>query len=249
MAALWNIVVGTLKEADIVLEVADARCVTDTRSTKLEELVKSMNKKLVLIINKCDLVPISFLNEIKQNVNCSCVFVSAKKRKGTRELKDAIYMRSKKTKLSQVCLIGYPNTGKSSIINLLVRKQSAKASSQPGYTKSTQWIKLQDNIRLLDTPGVVPSEETFSVFKSGIRPETSGDIERYAEELLENIKHAQGNNLTDFYNIKYDDVDQFLETLAKKMGYMLKGGIPDTVKAARKLIIDWNNGAVTAWRL
>ena len=249
MAALWNIVVGTIKEADIVLEVADARCVTATRSTKLEKLVKSMDKKLVLIINKCDLVPREFLKEIGKNANISNVFVSAKKRKGTRELKDAIYMRSNKNKLSQVCVIGYPNTGKSSIINLLVRKQSAKASSQPGYTKSMQWIKLQDNIRLLDTPGVVPSEESFSVFKSGIRPETSGDIERYAEELLETIKVARGNNLTEFYNIEYEDVDQFLGAIAKKMGYMLKGGIPDTVKAARKLIIDWNNGDVTAWKL
>ncbi|MCK4968331.1 MAG: GTP-binding protein, partial [Candidatus Aenigmarchaeota archaeon] len=111
MAALWNIVVGTLKDADIILEVADARCVSDTRSKKLEALIKSMDKKLVLIVNKCDLVPHQFLKEISKNANCSHVFVSAKKRKGTRELKDAIYMRSNKNKLSQVCVIGYPNTG------------------------------------------------------------------------------------------------------------------------------------------
>lgn len=247
MAALWNIVAGTIKESDIVLEVVDARCVTDTRSEKLEKLAERFDKKIVLIINKTDLISGESLNILKKNINLARVFVSTRKRVGTRELKEAIFKRSKKNESAKVCVIGYPNTGKSSIINLLIRKKSAKESSQPGYTRGTQWLRLKDNIMLLDTPGVVPQDEYFSVLKSNIRPESVEDPECFAEELLEKIKNAKDNNIKEIYGIEYKDIDSFLSVVASNACYFKKGGIPNMDKAARKIIIDWNTGKLKAF--
>ncbi|MCK4550610.1 MAG: 50S ribosome-binding GTPase [Candidatus Aenigmarchaeota archaeon] len=247
MAALWNIVAGTIKESDIVLEVVDARCVMDTRSIKLEKLAQRFNKKIVIVVNKTDLISNESLNMLKKNIDLSRVFVSSKKRFGTRELKEAIFKRSKKNESAKVCVVGYPNTGKSSVINLLIRKKSAKESSQPGYTKGTQWLRLKDNIMLLDTPGVVPQDEYFSVLKSNIRPESVEDPESFAEELLEKIKDSRDNNIKEIYGIGYKDIDSFLSVVASNACYFKKGGIPDTGKAARKIIIDWNAGTLTAF--
>ncbi|MFH1126534.1 MAG: GTPase [archaeon] len=241
----WDLVIVSIKESDMVLEVIDARVARETRSLKLEELVEKMGKKLIIVINKTDLVSADFEKKIRAELKKEheIVSVSTKDRKGTGFLKGAI----KKYNPKLVCVVGYPNCGKSSIINMLAHTSGAKTSSVPGYTKHAQWIRLSKETKLLDTPGVVPSDEKFSVFTGSVRPEKLKVAEVAAAQLLVKIKDdAEGTNIEEFYKVPLDDVDEFLSALALKRNYLLKGGF-DVERAARQVIRDWNTGKLTAW--
>lgn len=240
----WDLVIMSIKESDMVLEVIDARVARETRSIKLEELVERMGKKLIIVINKTDLVPDDFEKKIRAELKCEheVVSVSARGRKGTGYLKGAI----KKYYPKLVCVVGYPNCGKSSIINMLAHSSGAKTSSVPGYTKHAQWIRLSKETKLLDTPGVVPSDEKFSVFTGSVRPEKLKVAELAAARLLVKIKDGEGTNIEELYKVPLEDVDEFLPALALKRNYLMKGGV-DVERAARQVIRDWNTGKLTAW--
>ncbi len=240
----WDVVICAIKESDVVLEVIDARVASETRSSKVENLVRKLRKNLVVVINKSDLVPKEFDDRIREEIKkeYDVVSVSTKARKGTGFLKGAIG----KYKPNKVSVIGYPNTGKSSLINMLSHSSGARTSSVPGYTKGVQWIRLSKQIKLLDTPGVLPMDEKFSVFRSSIRPEKLKVAQVAANELLEKIKAGEGNNLHEIYKIPLDDIDGYLSQIAQKRNYLIKGGV-DIERAARQVINDWNCGKLTGW--
>ncbi len=240
----WDIVICAIKESDVVLEVVDARVASETRSSKVEELVQKLGKKLVVVINKSDLVPKEFDDRIREEIKKEhdVVSVSTKMRKGTGFLKGAV----KKYKPRTVCVVGYPNTGKSSIINMLSHSSGARTSPVPGYTKGVQWIRLSKAIKLLDTPGVLPAEEKLSVFRSSVRPEKLKVAQVAAQELLEKIKDAEGNNIFDVYKVELDEVEGYLSLVALRRNYLMKGGV-DVERAARQVIADWNCGKLTGW--
>lgn len=240
----WDLVISSIKESDIVLEVIDARAAKETRSEKLEKLIESLGKKLIIVINKTDLVPNEFDRKIRDDIKKSydVVSVSTKERKGTGFLKGAM----KKYNPKNVSVVGYPNTGKSSLVNMLSRSAGAKTSSVPGYTRTVQWIRISEGIKLLDTPGVIPSDEKFSVFTGSVRPEKLQNPQHEAFMLLEKIKSAEGSNIEGLYKIPFNDLENYLEEFAKKRNYLIKGGF-DTDRAARQIILDWNTGKLTAW--
>jgi len=240
----WDVVICAIKESDVVLEVIDARVASETRSSKVEELVPKLGKKLVVVINKSDLVPKEFDERIRREImkEYDVVSVSTKARKGTGFLKGAI----NKYKPRTVCVVGYPNTGKSSLINMLSHSSGARTSSVPGYTQGVQWIRLSKKIKLLDTPGVLPAEEKLSVFRSSIRPEKLKVAQVVAQELLLKIKDAEGNNISDVYKLPLGNVEGYLSLVAHKRNYLMKEGV-DVGRAARQVILDWNSGKLTGW--
>lgn len=240
----WDVVIKSIKESDVVVEVVDARVVGETRSKTLERLIEKLGKKLIIVVNKTDLVPREFDDLIRRDIKkeYDVVSVSTKERKGTGFLKGAIKKHSPRT----VSVIGYPNTGKSSLINMLSHRSSARTSSVPGYTTGAQWIRFTKDIKLLDTPGVLPAGEKFSVFTSSIRPEKLKVAQVAAMELLSKIMDALGSNIDEVYNVPLVDVDTYLEDVAKKRNFLMKGGV-DVERAARQVILDWNTGKLTAW--
>ncbi len=240
----WDIVISAVKDSDVVLEVVDARVARETRSTKLEELVLKLKKKLIIVINKTDLVPKEFEAKVRADLKKyhDVVSVSTRERKGTGFLKGAI----KKHKPKTVCVVGYTNTGKSSVLNMLSHSSGAKTSPVPGYTTGVQWIRLSKDIKLFDTPGVLPAEEKFSVFRSSIRPEKLKVAQVAACELLEKIKDAEGSNVDEVYKVPLDDACDYLSLVAQKRNYLTKGGV-DVERAARQVILDWNTGKLTGW--
>src|SRR3989344_2304863 len=152
-------------EADIILEILDARFIEKTRNLEVEKKVKSLGKALVYIFNKSDLVDIDKIKleedfgELKPGL-----FFSSKNRKGSATLRRLIKMQVKKIKkdIVNVGIIGYPNTGKSSMINLLVGRSVSRTSSEAGFTKGIQKIKISNGVYLIDTPGIIPvSEKTY----------------------------------------------------------------------------------------
>ena len=156
-----------LEDSDIILEILDARFIEDTRNLELEEEIKKKNKQLIYVINKSDLLKKKTkakLENLKPNALISC-----KNRTGTKNLRELIKRLAKSIKKPEgqfekiiVGVLGYPNTGKSSLINLLIGKASAGVGSDAGFTRGIQKLRLSDEILLLDSPGVIPEKEYSS---------------------------------------------------------------------------------------
>ena len=152
-----------IRISDIVLEVLDARFIEDTRNRELERMILDLGKKIIFVLNKADLIDVV---ELKKNIDLEglkpYVLVSCRTREGIKELRTRIKIEAKRMKQERnthIGIIGYPNTGKSSIINVIAGGGRAKTASESGFTKGMQKIRLAKGVLLLDTPGVMPEKE------------------------------------------------------------------------------------------
>lgn len=145
-----------------------------------------------------------------------------------------------------VGFIGYPNTGKSSIINTLRRKKVCQVAPIPGETKVWQYITLMKKIFLIDCPGIVPpsskdSEEDI-LFRGVVRVEHVTHAEQYIPGVL---KRCKRQHLERTYEISgWNNATEFIELLAKKHGRLLKGGEPDEQGISKLVINDFNRGKI-----
>lgn len=250
-----NVVRNMLRICDVILEVLDARFIDDTRNEAVEKLVIAKGKTLIFVINKVDLVNENKLRaELKEKGLMPFVLVSCKNRRGSRELRARIKMEVHKADIphirANVGIVGYPNTGKSSLINFLTGRGAAKTASEAGFTRGMQRIRLSSDIHLLDTPGVIPDkdyshskQETVAKHaKIGARTYDSVKDPDYAvSELL--LKYAKP--IADYYGIEASENSEiFLDALAKKKGLLVKGGLPDIDRASRFILKDWQQGKI-----
>jgi len=122
-----------LREANVIFEVVDARVPLETRNTVVESLSREMGKELFIIMNKVDLVPRDFALKAKKEIekDFPVILFSAHKNIGKREIENVIKRLSKKGKIIKIGVLGYPNVGKSSLINTLKRKKVATTSPKP----------------------------------------------------------------------------------------------------------------------
>lgn len=250
-----EIVNEVIRISDIILEVLDCRFANKTRNLALEECVKWMNKKIIFVLNKADLVEI---NEIKKNLKKELkpfVFVSSKTGYGAKDLRNKIKIEAKRIKLDnkervQVGIIGYPNTGKSSLINLLARKGSAKTSKQAGFTKGIQKIRFTKDVLLLDTPGVIPTEE-YSTSEEKVLKHTEVGARTFSdvknpEEVVSYIMKDNLKAIEKFYNVDSSgDSEKLIEEVGKKKNLIRKKGEVDTDRTSRKILRDWQEGKIT----
>ena len=235
----WIIAKKIVKDADIVLEVLDARFPNITRITRLEKMAKG---KLILVINKADIVSKNTLNKIKTEFkNSKYVLVSSKNSKNIWEIIKLIKNKGK------VAVIGYPNTGKSTLINKLSSGGKAKTSSESGFTRGKQLIAGK-GFMLMDTPGIVPFEDRDEVrlgLVSGISPSKLKNPDLVAAKLIYIFKK---NNSLEFG--KYYGVDMSLDSysilleIGKKRHMLLKKGEIDERRAAVSVLEDWHKGKI-----
>lgn len=237
-----------MNDSDILIEVLDARFVKKTKSREIEEFVNKSEKKIIYVINKVDLIEKKDLDEYPKE----SVFVSCKERGGISELRNRIKIIASQLKKEKVVVgvLGYPNTGKSSLINLLIGKSSAPTSSQAGFTKNLQKLRLARGIVLLDSPGVIPREEYSSIdFKkiarhAQIGARTYSKVKDPEHVIVEIMKEYPGV-LEKHYGIDSEgNTEILLEILGRKKSFLKKGGIVEVDKTSRFILRDWQEGKI-----
>ncbi len=241
----WKIVQEVIQESDVILEILDARYPHETRNKDAEKLVKKAKKPLIYVLNKADMLRERFADlEVPLK---PFVFVSATKNLGTTRLRGML-RKYIKTRPIVVGIIGYPNTGKSSLINVLKQRKSAPTSPIAGFTRGMQKIKIEKRIYMLDTPGVF-AQLDYDKIKHALTGTVSiaqmRDQDLVAIEILDIMRESNPKVLKELYAVEWkDDVWEVLEDIALHYHFLLKGGKPDSMRAARKVIEDWQKGKI-----
>lgn len=246
----WRDLEVIISEADMVLEVVEARNPLVTRCKIVEKIVFDKDKDLIVVLNKCDLVPRKICNRwidflISEGITAICF--SNRIRGTVKELKKLI-MKTTATPIS-IAIVGYPKVGKSSLINALKGKNSALTSpypGTPGYTKRCQRYKIDSRIYLIDTPGVIP------VYKDDIELQIRAKpIEKIrnpvilAVELIKTILENNEYAFSNAYGIDTIDPMQILEMLAIKRGWFIgRDREPNVTEAAKTIIRDYLRGRI-----
>mmetsp|Transcript_72011 Transcript_72011/g.211423 ORF Transcript_72011/g.211423 Transcript_72011/m.211423 type:complete len:516 (-) Transcript_72011:36-1583(-) len=274
----YSIFRTVLSMADVVLEVLDARDPMSCRSMELESEVVGAGKRLVLVLNKIDLVPKHSVEAWTKHLRRSFPVIAFKAAQGGGSLSRVThantsaanapegllrstngvvgadelmqllknYARTGIDVKTRICVgvVGYPNTGKSSIINSMKRHSCVEVGGRSGVTKELQEIKLDSKVTLVDSPGVVfegATDDPSTVLRNVVRVESISDPVGVVDALL---KKAPREALQKFYHFSdaVSTVSDFLIHVAKDRGKMKRGGGLDLENAARSVILDWTLG-------
>ncbi|MDV3103795.1 GTPase [Thermococcus waiotapuensis] len=247
----WRVVREVIDEADLIIEVVDARDPIGTRNRKLERLIQESGKPLLIVMNKADLVPKEWAEEYKRKSEVPVVFISARERKGTGILRNEIKKLARplldEKERVKVALIGYPNVGKSTIINALKGKRAVGTAPIPGYTKGKQLIRLSRRIWLLDSPGVVPIDDFDElVIKGGFPADKIEEPIKPALKLISRILETRREAITEKFGIEeFESEEDVLRRIGEKRGMIKTGGEVDLEETARWLLREWQTGRFT----
>jgi len=247
-----------IKVSDVILEVLDARFIDDTRNIETEEKIKGMGKKIIYVLNKCDLANLDEARkEMKERNLYPYVFVSCIKRIGARELRTKIKIEAKKAILpsdqirrKQVGIIGYPNTGKSSLINFLTGTSAAKVGAEAGFTRAMQKVRLTSDLLILDTPGVIPAKSYSDSNMEMISKHTKVSARdstkvKNPEIVVGRLMKEYGSLIEDYYEIKANgDSEILIEELGRKKNMLKKGNQVNEDRTARIILKDLQEGRI-----
>ncbi len=249
-----------IKLIDLVIELLDARVPISSRNPDIDEIAKG--KSRLVLLNKSDLADPEKNNEwldYFKDKGIIALFVDSRNRNGFSPVGKSIE-EACRTKIERdrkrgiinrpvrAMVVGIPNVGKSTFINSMCKKASAKTGNKPGVTKGKQWINLNKNVELLDTPGILwprfDNEETgvHLAFIGSINDEIVDEVDLAMELIIFLIKSYSGV-LFKRYEINEDnDTAVILNDIALKRGCLKKGNEPDYSKAANILLDDFRSG-------
>ncbi|KAK1223667.1 nuclear GTP-binding protein nug1 [Marasmius sp. AFHP31] len=250
-----------IDESDIVILVLDARDPEGCRSRLVEEEVRrreSEGKKLVFVLNKVDLIPKdnaqAWLKHLRHSTP-TLPFLSPSQHQRSNissstapALVKLLKAYKPKTGSVTIGVVGYPNVGKSSLINSLKRSKACGVAAQAGFTREVQSVQLERGMRIVDSPGVVFDDDDEEVkgqkkgsvlLRNVVRVEDVDDPIAVVEEIL---ARTSKETIQKTYNLpEFSSTLEFLTMLALTSGRLLKGGTPDVTSSARHVITDWNH--------
>ena len=246
-----------IKLVDLVIYVLDSRAPFSCVNPSFTEIIG--NKPIIYVLNKADLADEKLVKEwakffTKENTR-SIILDSTLSGSGKQVvenmkllLKDKLERNARKGIIMplRAMVLGVPNSGKSTLINNLCNKGKTLTGNRPGVTKGKQWVKIADNIELLDTPGTLwPSFEDERIamhlaYIGSIRDQVL-DVEELALNLIKDVLEIKHNELGKRYNIKVEVMEpiEIFENICKVRGFMLKGGEYDYERAAIAVLDDF----------
>lgn len=254
-----ELIAENLKMVDIVIEVIDARIPVSSRNPIIDELVKS--KRRLIILNKSDLsdpkANEAWAETFKKQgnlvltMNCMTGIGVGQLYKLLSRLQDEKNEGQLRKKSLRMMIVGVPNVGKSSLINRMTGKKSAKTGDRPGVTKGKQWLGLENGMQLLDTPGILwPKFEDPKVglnlaFCGSIKDEIL-DTASLALELIKVLQRDYPQLLRERYKLDELDEDALvnMEAIAAKRGFILPGKRIDYERCARTLLDEFRSGKI-----
>ena len=254
-----ELIAENLKMVDIVIEVIDARIPVSSRNPIIDELVK--NKRRLIILNKSDLsdpkANEAWAETFKKQgnlvltMNCMTGSGAGQLYKLLSRLQDEKNEGQLRKKSMRMMIVGVPNVGKSSLINRMTGKKSAKTGDRPGVTKGKQWLGLENGMQLLDTPGILwPKFEDPQVglnlaFCGSIKDEIL-DTASLALELIKVLQRDYPQLLRERYKLDELDEDALvnMEAIAAKRGFILSGKRVDYERCARTVLDEFRGGKI-----
>jgi hypothetical protein len=246
-AKFWKDVNRVIREADILLLLLDARFIDETRNSEIEDKVRQAGKPLIYVITKSDLVERQELAHFRKILRPS-VFVSAKTRSGRNKLKQRIMTEAGKfykgKEKIRVGVLGYPNVGKSSLINFMKGRHSTQTSVISGFTKGVQLLRIEKGLYFIDTPGVIPYKEKDEM-KHVITSVKDYTKVRQPDIAVINLMRSFPGRIEAHYGVPaIEDKEKTLETIALKKHVLMKGGLPDVMRMAVSILRAFQTGRI-----
>ena len=261
MAKTKKQIIEDLKLIDIVIEILDARVPLASQNPDIEEIIKDKNK--IIVLNKSDLADNNITNrwiDFYKNKGIKAIAVESNNSKGIKDVIEAIkleyesikekYMQKGRIgKVIRVMVLGIPNVGKSTFINSIAKRNTAKVGNKPGVTKQKQWIKVTNEIELMDTPGMLwPKLENkdFAMHLAfvGTIGDNAIDKEEIAYYLLEYLIKNYPERIKERFNIELEEKETMdvLEEIARKRGAIISGGNINMQKVSDIILNEFQNG-------
>ena len=249
-----------LKLINVIIELVDARVPLSSKNPDIDPMANG--KSRIILLNKCDLADSSVTARWKKYYEEKGFFVAlvnSKNGKGVKQVNEVIQSACKEkierdrrrgilNRPIRAMIVGIPNVGKSTFINSFAGKSCTKTGNKPGVTKGKQWIRLNKNVELLDTPGILwPKFEDQTVglrlaFIGSIKDELSNQYE-LCMLLMQYLGEHYPKAIPDTYQIEPAENEvELLERVAKRRGCLNAGGEYDLDKAANYVIDDFRNG-------
>ena len=249
-----------IKLIDLVIELLDARIPLSSRNPEIDNL--GQNKARLVLLNKADLADESQNNkwiEYFKQKGIIALKINSKNKQGIKEINNAVNIaciekieRNKKRGIInrpiRAMVVGIPNVGKSTFINAYAGKNCAKTGNKPGVTKGKQWIRLNKNLELLDTPGVLwPKfdDQTIGMHLAfiGSMNDNILDVSELAYQLIKSLNNLYPDVINNRYNIEgHEDPLQVMYQVAEVRGCKLKGNQPDLEKTSGIILDDFRSG-------
>lgn len=249
-----------LSLVDAVIEVIDARLPLSSSYTNITGLLG--DKPRLILLNKSDLTERTELKKwikiLEEKYNSPVLLCDAKNSKDLNvivkkavELSEpriqAIMKKGLLRRPARVMVVGMPNVGKSSIINKLTRSSKTKIGAKAGVTRQQQWVRINPQLELLDTPGIIPMRQENQeaakklAFVNSIS-ENAYSNEPVAQELLDMLDERYKEGIRTYYGI--EDEDLTLENIALKRNWLISGGSADVTRTAAYILRDFREGKI-----
>ena len=269
MTKTKRMIASELPHMDAVCEILDARIPLSSRNTDVDDL--TAGKPRLIVLNRADQADPAQTRRWSQYFRAkgwAVLEANAKGGVGTEKfaaavrelLKDKLAAYAAKGQVGRVVrvmVLGIPNVGKSTFINKVAKRKTAKAEDRPGVTRSKQWVPVDTTLELLDTPGILwpkfddPEVGKRLAFTGAVKDDVL-DIEELACYLMDYLAAHYADVLTERYKITVEDGDSgydLLEKAGRKRGFLMRGAQVDTERMARILLDEFRGGKLGRFTL